>query len=490
MRQLHIVASIFFACLSAVGFFYGNGLHPVWWLLWLAPIPVLSAAYRGGPAVAWALPFAAMTVGNFTWWHYFSVLELPTGVRVLAIVGPSIVFASAVLLSRRFLLRAQVLPALLALPAVWVSFEYILALGRNGTALNLSYTQMNFLPALQIASVTGIWGIEFTVFLFASAVAIALTTRKSWAVVVGAFAIVVAILLMGIARLAIKPAGPQLRIGLAASDQKPLLAGEEPAAAHLYEAYSQAVSELAASGAQIVVLPEKIGPVTDLASSTSLALLRQTAERNRVTLVVGVDQHRPRLKRNLAIVLGMRGQWQLVYQKRFLVPGWEDGYEPGARAGILPHPLQNVGTSICKDMDFPALGREYARRNVGLMLVPAWDFVVDDWLHGRMAILRGVEDGFAVARSAKQGMLTLSDNRGRILAQEQSTAAGTATLVGTITAPADRTLYSILGDWFAWLNLAGVVLLLFYAFRNSFSLNRQVQKNRIPSESSEHPPSA
>ena len=481
---------MFFACLSAVAFVYGNGLHPIWWLLWLAPIPVLFAAYRVGPATACALAFAASMAGNFTWWRYFSVLELPTGVRLLAIAGPAIVFASAVLLSRTFLLRGQVVQALLALPAVWVSFEYILALGPNGTALNLSYTQMNFLPLLQVASVTGIWGIDFTVFLFASAVALALATRNSLRVLLGTLTVVVAIVLMGIARLAADPSGPQLRIGLAASDQKPLLASDEAAAAHLYEAYSQAISELAASGAQIVVLPEKIGPVTDLASSTSLALMRQAAERNRVHLVVGVDQLRPRLKRNLAIALGTRGQWQLVYQKRFLVPGWEGGYEPGARAGVFPHPLQNVGTAICKDMDFPAVGREYARRNVGLILVPAWDFVVDDWLHGRMAILRGVESGFALARSAKQGTLTLSDNRGRVLAQQQSTAPGTATLVGSITVPAERTLYSILGDWFAWLNLAGVLTLLIYAFRNPSWFNRPGRQSRIASESSERPPSA
>jgi hypothetical protein len=50
------------------------------------------------------------------------------------------------------------------------------------------------------------------------------------------------------------------------------------------------------------------------------------------------------------------------------------------------------GVEICKDMDFPALTQRYADANVELLLVPAWDFRVDGWLHSRMAIMRGVEN--------------------------------------------------------------------------------------------------
>jgi apolipoprotein N-acyltransferase len=55
--------------------------------------------------------------------------------------------------------------------------------------------------------------------------------------------------------------------------------------------------------------------------------------------------------------------------------------------------------TICKDMDFPGLSREYGQDDTALLLVPAWDFELDGWLHGRMAILRGVESGFSIARA-------------------------------------------------------------------------------------------
>jgi apolipoprotein N-acyltransferase len=64
-------------------------------------------------------------------------------------------------------------------------------------------------------------------------------------------------------------------------------------------------------------------------------------------------------------------------------------------------------------MDFPAQTRVYGTRHTELMLVPAWDFTVDAWLHSRIAILRCVESGFAMIRSAKKGLIAIADDRGR-----------------------------------------------------------------------------
>jgi apolipoprotein N-acyltransferase len=94
---------------------------------------------------------------------------------------------------------------------------------------------------------------------------------------------------------------------------------------------------------------------------------------------------------------------------------------------------------------------------VGLMLVPAWDFDEDRSFHGHMAVMRGVESGFGVVRSAKQGYLTVSDDRGRILAETLSGSAPFATLLAAVPAVHDTTLYLLLGDWFAWLVLALLV---------------------------------
>ena len=111
-------------------------------------------------------------------------------------------------------------------------------------------------------------------------------------------------------------------------------------------------------------------------------------------------------------------------------------------------------------MDFPKLSREYAAEGANLLLVPAWDFNLDRWLHARMAVLRAVENGFALARAARNGLLTLSDNRGRILAEASTVPGHFVSISGKVNVVREETLYTRTGDWFAWICVAVFVSLL------------------------------
>ena len=116
-------------------------------------------------------------------------------------------------------------------------------------------------------------------------------------------------------------------------------------------------------------------------------------------------------------------------------------------------------------MDFPPLSREYGNDGTGLLLVPAWDFDADGWLHGRMAILRGVESGFSIARAPMQGVLSISDDRGQVLAERSSSSAPFASLVAPVPVQHENTIYARFGDWFGWFNTALLVLLVATAVR-------------------------
>jgi apolipoprotein N-acyltransferase len=56
--------------------------------------------------------------------------------------------------------------------------------------------------------------------------------------------------------------------------------------------------------------------------------------------------------------------------------------------------------------------------------------------------------------------MTLSDNRGRILAEAPSAFGRFASVDGDVTVAHQRTLYAKFGDWFAWFNL-GLFVVLF-----------------------------
>jgi apolipoprotein N-acyltransferase len=105
-------------------------------------------------------------------------------------------------------------------------------------------------------------------------------------------------------------------------------------------------------------------------------------------------------------------------------------------------------------MDFMNPARRNGRAGVGLMLVPGWDFNVDGFWHGHIAVMRGVEDGFSVVRAAKNGFLTVTDDRGRVVAERASDAAPMTTLLAEVPAGHEGTLYLLWGDGFAWCAMA------------------------------------
>jgi apolipoprotein N-acyltransferase len=119
-------------------------------------------------------------------------------------------------------------------------------------------------------------------------------------------------------------------------------------------------------------------------------------------------------------------------------------------------------------MDFTEPSRGYGRTGAGLMLIPAWDFNVDAFWHGHIAVMRTVEDGFSLARTAKHSTMVVVDDRGRVEAEMPSGAAPFATLLATVPAGHDATLFQLWGDWFAWLAMAlcaGVLVRRFAAGR-------------------------
>jgi apolipoprotein N-acyltransferase len=157
-----------------------------------------------------------------------------------------------------------------------------------------------------------------------------------------------------------------------------------------------------------------------------------------------------------------------TYDKEHMLAPFESKLTPGTSLTLLSEPTGPWGVAICKDMDFTGLSRQYGAAGAGVMLVPAWDFDLDRWAHGHIAVMRGVEDGFAIARAAKQGYLTVSDDRGRILAEARSDAAPFSTLVAELPVAHDTTLYRRWGDWFAWtmlMALLGTLAALFIRSR-------------------------
>jgi len=465
-RKLFLITAV--GLVAAALAYFGTGLHPIWWALWLAPIPVLAIAPRlhGGPA--FLLGAIAWLIGEMNQWNYVRhAIELPLQITILYFLVPALVFGFGVLFVRGFIRRGSLFLASVALPLYWVTYEYLTAMASpHSTWGNLAYTQMNCLPVIQIAAITGLWGISFIVFLFAGAAAALLSgagkqwQRRSLAVAVGF--LVCAVFVFGKWRLQSNPPAQSVAVTLIARDvPMSVYLGSEDQALRLLREYAAEIPRITPAGTQAVVLPEKIGRVSETALAAVDSLYSSTAAATRAAIVVGLVRKMPSGAFNSSRLYSVDGKLEANYDKHHLLPGVEPE-KPGDKRVILDEPSGRWGLQICKDMDFPQLSRDYAGEGANLLLVPAWDFNLDRWLHARMATLRAVENGFALARSARNGLLTLSDNRGRILAERETVPDQFVSITGEVNVSREKTFYARTGDWFAWLCVAAFVILLVF----------------------------
>jgi len=469
--------------LSATLFFFGTGLAPFWPLLWLSPIPVLWLAPRLPASAAFFVAAAAFALGSFNEWYYLSIV-IPWWLCVFNTVAPACLFGCAALLFRDRVLKGQLWQAALIVPAFWVAYEYVTSIvSVHGTIGNISYSQMNFLPILQIAAVTGIWGISFSILLFASAVAALFSAgpiRQKQILAFGSAAFLVCVLGYGFWRLAATPKdSPSIKVALIASDDSMnLVVPTVEDARSAFERFGKKMQTMSTQGIQLFVLPEHSGPVTDASEAATDAFFEQLTQQTHAFIAIGIDRISPKVSWNQERLYAPNGTLLATYDKHHLLPHWEDQFKPstsrtalsvpygamcagpGAKTSAVSALSGKWGLEICKDMDFPLLSRQYSRDGIALMVVPAWDFSIDGWLHGRIGILRGVEGGFSIARSAKKSILYATDDRGRVLAQRDTSFAPFATVVATVPVRHDPTIYAKFGDWFAWLDLALLLLLI------------------------------
>lgn len=437
--------------LSSVLLLFGTGLHPVAWLTWFGPLPVLWLAPRTGGRAAFAAASLAWLAGQSRMWpYYLGTLEMPPPAAAGIIAGTALAFGLLALAFRRLLLRGLPLIAALTVPAGWAALEYALSVAApHGAWLSLAYTQADVPPVVQTASLTGPWGITFLVMGVPAAVAAAAApgTARRWRVLLAGALVLALPLAYGGWRLR-QPHDPSRAtvtlLGTDRPDDTVDLAA--PQGRDLLRRYLAAIRATAPAGT--VVLPEK----TFAANETTLPALtgplaRLAAERHE-DIVVGLVLTTAGTARNVALGIRADGGAPVRYAKHHLIPGLEDGLAPGSEFAFLP---SGRGLAICKDLDFPGLVRGYRARGATVLYAPAWDFTGDGRLHGRMALVRGVESGLTVARAARAGTLLVSDPYGRVLAERATGGAGFASVTATLPAGGVRTVYSRFGDWFAWL---------------------------------------
>lgn len=441
--------------LSALGFYLSLGLGSQWWLLWIAPVPVLWLAFgESRPWIVLLASWAAFALGLSNLLHAYAGI-LPAPALAFWPIVPGLLFALAVIGSRQVWRALGPIPAVLAFAALWTASDLLISLVSAAGSIGSPATAEAGAPILvQSASLVGFCGVTFLIGAVAAGLALGLRTRRISPLIL-AVALFAANAAYGYWRISAPATGSE-RVALIDSNDTvgPQRKPDEKSELAAVDSYAAQIERLRGRQVQLILLPENISRIDSPWRSVAEARLAAAANATGATVVAGFSTLVDGAPRNVAWAFRPGITMPTTYEKRHLVPVLESSvFKPGPGPVVLP---DGTGLEICLDMDYQRMLRSDARTTgPKLLAVPAWDFGADGWFHARDAMMRSVENGVPMARSARDGLLTLNDRFGRVVA-ESSTVGGFTTIVGELplAGRGGATLYDRIGDAFGWLCFA------------------------------------
>lgn len=474
---------------------------PFSWLIAGAVMQVFGFGRRMTPLAAWLMPMFilhfthAMRPATGMLWVWLA-LTVAMGISLRGVVPISGVAYLAIPMVTGFLsslpffidrLVAPLVPgfwATLVLPAAWTALEFLESrLSPYGTWGATGYTQHGVLPLMQLACVTGIWGIGFLIGWCAAVVNWAWDQQFVWSAVQNGVLLFAgtsgAVGLLGGLRIAFAPERQTVRIAgigwpSGIVEQQEFMRVLAPdfrvaererlraAFARIQDSFLVRSEREAQAGSKIIVWPEANLMVFKEDEAAFLERARAFAHQHEIHLLIGlatisIGAERP--IRNQAVLLTPGGETAYAYTKITAVPGFEQTFSV---PGDCPIPLADtdygrIASPVCYDMDFDGLIRQVGRGQADLILVPASDWKEIIPLHQPMAEFRAVENGAALFRITRWGSSGAVDPYGRRLAWMDDFSTHGNTMVAHVPVKAGvRTIYARLGDVLAWVCVAGL----------------------------------
>ena len=383
--------------------------------------------------------------------------------------------------------------ALAAAPLVWTATE----LGRTYLFSGfpwvlLGYSQTDVLPIAQLASVFGVYGVSALVVsvsaaLAASGLAIGAPAggrgdagrTRIWPVAV-AIGLVLSVAVWGSLRVtgsALTSSGTPVRVGLVQGNVAQGEKWDPTRATAIFESYLGLTRRAIREGADLVIWPESSTPFSFEEDRTAAEAVRQLARDGQVDILFGsnqVERTTPNRYFNAAFLLGPDGEQKGVYRKMHLVPFGEyvplksllsfaaplveavSDFSPGTEATLLPTLGGPASTAICYEIVFPNLVRQSVADGSQLLTTitnDAWfGRTVAPYQHFAQASMRAIENGRYLVRAANTGISGIVDPYGRVVARSDLFA--TAVVVGDVRFLRATTVYTRIGDAFAYASLA------------------------------------
>lgn len=476
-------------------------------LAWVALVPLFFAVDGLKPSKAFLVAYltgAIFFLGTIYWLVHVTLPGMAVVVLYLALYFGLFGLVYSQLKTH----NSQLI--LVLLPAVWVTAEWLRAhlLTGFGWAL-LGHSQAANPVIIQIADITGAYGVGFLIVLVNAAIFLTIrdAMRKDYKIgyLIIALTLVFIVTAYGSYRLRNIFSGERIKVAVVQGNIPQTRKWDLRFREEILSKYEALTRQAAGSGPDLIIWPETSVPaflefekdVSDRISGLSKTL--------QIPILAGApstDSGDDQRLYNSAVLFGADGKFAGKYDKLHLVPFGE--YVPFKRAlgfveRFAPSPigdfsggkdfsvfsfflerrssdeklsrrlLKKVKFSclVCFEDIFPDISREFVKRGAGFLVNITNDAWFKDssaaYQHAQCSIFRAVENRVNVVRAANTGLSCIIDQKGQVVA-EVSKGGRDLFVEGSVShdivLTRARAPYTVYGDVFAYACIAFATLFI------------------------------
>lgn len=469
----------------------------LYFLAWFALVPLLLPLWQKKSSHAFIIGmitgfvyFLGTTYWVFNSMYYYGHLGTPLSLFMTLLLSLYLALYVGVFATLfNFLASRSRCPALLIVSFTWATLEFLRSYVFTGFPWSsLGYSQHKFLPIIQFADITGIYGVSFLVAAFNGAIydiIYFIKKRREAPLLPPTYTIAgflfLAVLTVGVFsyghyRLKSDNPGEKVKISIVQGNIRQDIKMDMAYQNMIFEKYVNLTDKVIKDSPSLIVWPEASFPYAfeaDIKNSQRLIDYQKSTDSFLLfgaTLIKDKTDFQYKLA-NSVVLLNKKGEVISSYDKIHLVPFGEyvplkwllpidklvadiGEFVPGKEYTVAHTPFGNLSTAICYEIIFPGLVRKFASNGADMIVT----ITNDAWFgrssapyqHFAMAILRAVENRMPVARSANTGISGFIDAKGRIL--QKTDIFVEATLTDEVTIKTfKKTFYTKYGDLFSFL---------------------------------------
>lgn len=333
--------------------------------------------------------------------------------------------------------------------------------------INFAVTQHRVLDVIQIADVTGIWGVSFVLWFANAAIASAFILRKERAPrrsFVVPLAISSLLILLSVAYSRAALSRPQmtktLRVAAIqdfnAEEVQSIVPPERSSTRNAVSTRETMTQDAATRGAKLVVWSENcLG--TDFDANSNKDATKLLARQLKIFLVAGYTDFRAEPQTNCAAIIAPDGEIVGVHRKIHLFLAERQTTQAGNEATSFSTAIGKIGMAICFDTCWTNILRDEVKSGAQIVAMPNFDPPaprgVVHFLHGAMLPFRAVENRVPIVRADPNGQSGTIDANGRVLDALPMWKVG-ASISDVRSGDGKPTFFAQSGDWLAWFCVA------------------------------------